>query len=242
VARRVCRASREKFAEYLPAQVIAVSSARDADRYAGSLPNAYVEITMKRPAWLVLSLLVLIAPTVATAKHDHADGNGLADTTVMIIRHAEKPASGTGLTPEGEARATAYVGYFEHFSVDGQPMTPNALYATADSKSSMRPRLTITPLSQAIGLPIDHRFADRQTKEIADALRTEAHGNRVLIAWHHGEIPALIDALGGDSAALIPGGKWPSDVFGWVVVLQYDHKGRLVSSQVVREHLMPDDQ
>jgi hypothetical protein len=31
-------------------------------------------------------------------------------------------------------------------------------------------------------------------------------------------------------------------VFGWVVVLRYDHKGRLVSSQVVQEHLMPDDQ
>jgi hypothetical protein len=121
-------------------------------------------------------------------------------------------------------------------------MTPNALYATADSKSSMRPRLTITPLSQALGLPIDNRFADKQTREVADALRTEAHGHRVLIAWHHGEIPKLIDALGGDSAALIPGDKWPSDVFGWVVVLQYDHKGRLVSSQVVHEHLMPDDQ
>jgi hypothetical protein len=219
-----------------------MSSGCDVDRYAGSLSVVSLETVMKRPARLILSLLVLIAPAVATAKHDHADGNGLADTTVMIIRHAEKPESGAGLTPDGEARARAYVGYFQHFSVDGQPMTPNALYATADSKSSMRPRLTITPLSQALGLPIDNRFADKQTREMADALRTEAHGHRVLIAWHHGEIPKLIDALGGDSAALIPGDKWPSDVFGWVVVLQYDHKGRLVSSQVVHEHLMPDDQ
>jgi hypothetical protein len=64
----------------------------------------------------------------------------------------------------------------------------------------------------------------------------------VLIAWHHGEIPKLIHDLGADSAALIPGDKWAPEVFGWVVVLQYDHKGRLVSSQVVHEHLMPDDQ
>jgi len=185
---------------------------------------------------------ILVVPTMASAKHDHgADGNGLADTTVMIIRHAEKPDSGSGLTPAGEARARAYVDYFEHFTVDGQPMTPNVLFAAADSKSSMRPRLTIEPLSQGMGLPIDSRFADKQTKEIADALRATAHGNRVLIAWHHGEIPRLIDDLGGDSASLIPGDKWPSEVFGWVVVLRYDHHGQLVNAQVIHEHLMPDD-
>jgi hypothetical protein len=196
---------------------------------------------MKRLTWLALFFSVSIIPTMAMAKHDHAAGDGLADTTVMIIRHAEKPESGPGLTPAGEARAQAYVGYFQHFTVGGAPMVPNALYASADSKSSMRPRLTITPLSQALGLPIDNRFADKQTKEMADALRTETHGNHVLIAWHHGEIPKLIHDLGGDSAALFPGDKWPSDVFGWVVVLQYDHKGRLVASQVVHEDLMPDD-
>lgn len=195
--------------------------------------------SMKYRVWLIL-LVILIVPGLVSAKHDHS-GDGLADTTVMIIRHAEKPESGPGLTPEGEARAQAYVAYFEHFSVNGQPMVPNALYAAADSKSSMRPRLTITPLSQALGLPIDSRFADKQTQQIADALRTESHGNQVLIAWHHGEIPKLIHDLGGDADALIPGDKWPSKVFGWVVVLQYDHKGRLAASEVIHENLMPDD-
>ncbi|MBE1160557.1 flagellar basal body-associated protein FliL [Dyella sp. 7MK23] len=186
-------------------------------------------------------LPLLIVPSLALAKHDHGSGDGLADATVLIIRHAEKPADGAGLTPEGEARARAYVGYFEHFSLNGAPMVPNALYAAADSKSSMRPRLTITPLSEALQLPIDSRFADKQTRKLVDALRQEPHGKQVLIAWHHGEIPALIDDLGGDAAALIPGDKWPSQVFGWVIVLQYDHKGRLAASQVVHEDLMPDD-
>jgi hypothetical protein len=197
---------------------------------------------MKRFTWLAMFFSLVAVSTIASAKHDRADGgNGLADTTVMIIRHAEKPDSGSGLTPAGEARARAYVDYFEHFAVDGQPMAPNSLYASADSKSSMRPRLTIEPLSQAMGLPIDSRFADKQTEEIADALRTTAHGKRVLIAWHHGEIPKLIRDLGGDSASLIPGDKWPSDVFGWVVVLRYDRHGELVNAQVIHEHLMPDD-
>ncbi|MFK2900567.1 flagellar basal body-associated protein FliL [Dyella jejuensis] len=160
---------------------------------------------------------------------------------MMIIRHAEKPESGAGLAPEGVARAQAYVGYFEHFTLDGEPMVPNALYATADSPSSMRPRLTITPLSRALGLPIDDRFTDKQTRELAESLRTDPHGDHVLIAWHHGELPKLVRDLGGDPTTLIPGGKWPSQVFGWVVVLRYDHRGRLVSSQLIHEHRMPDD-
>jgi hypothetical protein len=195
---------------------------------------------MKSLVLLMASISVLVAPLCAAARHDHA-GNGLADATVMIIRHAEKPDDGAGLTPAGEARAQAYVGYFEHFTLHGQLITPNALYASADSRSSMRPRLTITPLSRSLGLPIDDRFADKQTKDIAAALRSEAHGNRVLICWHHGEIPKLIHDLGGDPVALLGGDKWPGDVFGWVVVLRYDHQGRLADAEVVHERLMPDD-
>ena len=45
---------------------------------------------MKSLALLMASISVLVAPLCAASRHDHA-GNGLADTTVMIIRHAEKP-------------------------------------------------------------------------------------------------------------------------------------------------------
>jgi hypothetical protein len=200
---------------------------------------------MNRSVWCAVFALALVVPTMALAKHDHDKrGRGLADTTVLIIRHAEKPDSGAGLTPAGEARAQAYVGYFEHFSLNGQPMRPDWLVAAADSKQSMRPRLTIEPLSQALNLPIDDRFSDKQAKDLADALRSENHGSIVLICWHHGEIPKLIHELGADAAALIAGDKWPPSVFGWVVVLHYDHQGNLVpgSAQVIPEHLMPDDQ
>lgn len=194
---------------------------------------------------LLLMTSALLCPAAAIAKHDHEhSAKGLADTTVLIIRHAEKPDEGSGLTPEGEARAQAYVKYFEHFSIDGQPARPDTLIAAADSKESIRPRLTIEPLSAATGLPIDDRFSDKQAKELADALRHGDHGQTVLICWHHGEIPKLIHELGGDAAALIHGDKWPSKVFGWVVVLRYDPKGHVIpgASQVIEEHLMPDDQ
>jgi hypothetical protein len=197
---------------------------------------------MKRFRRLAFCACTLMLPTVATAQHEH-DDRGLADTTVLIIRHAEKPDSGSGLTSAGEARAYAYVNYFENFTLHGVTVRPDALFAAADSKESMRPRLTIEPLSHALGLSIDDRFSDKQSKELANALRAEPHGRVVLICWHHGEIPKLIHALGADSSALIPGDKWPSNVFGWVVVLRYDHRGKLIpgSVQVIPEHLMLDD-
>lgn len=199
---------------------------------------------MRRLSPLCWMLAVLwLLPCAAALAHHHHDGKlrGLADTTVLIVRHAEKPAHGTGLAPAGQARAQAYVRYFESFAVDGQPLRPDTLVATADSRHSDRPELTLQPLAQALGLPIDDRFDDQQVKELADMLEQQPHGSVVLICWHHGEVPKLVHALGGDPSALLPHGKWPSKVFGWVLVLRYDHQGYLASAQRIDEHLMPDD-
>jgi len=172
-------------------------------------------------AWLAIGVL---AGQVAVAK----ERTGLADATVVIVRHGEKPDEGAGLSPAGEARAKAYVGYFEHLSLDGTPFRPDTLVASADSKNSARERLTLEPLAQALGLPIDQRFADKEVKQLAHALGGESHGKSVLIAWHHGELAKLIDALGANPATLLPDGRWPDDVFNWVVVLRYDHQGKLI--------------
>src|SRR5262245_23938348 len=88
---------------------------------------------------LWISLLSLIAQA--------ADGpkNG----TVLIIRHAEKPADGPGLTPRGEERAKAYPRYFRNFTVDGKPLHLDRIFAAADSDESQRPRLTVLPLARS---------------------------------------------------------------------------------------------
>src|ERR1700722_1599091 len=150
----------------------------------------------------------------------------LKDAVVLIIRHAEKPASGDGLTPAGEARAKAYVHYFKNYMVDGKPFEADHLFAAADSKGSRRPRLTLTPLSEATGLRIDQRFTDKQFRELADDLRAKPHGRDILICWHHGEIPGLLHALGASPEELLPGGKWPDEVFGWVIQLRYGREGQ----------------
>ena len=179
---------------------------------------------------------------MALALSAHAAGDtttGLADATVLIVRHGEKPDSGPDLSPEGQARAQAYVAYFQHFMLDGAPLRPDMLVASADSRSSARERLTLTPLSQALKLPIDQRFADREVQNLVAALSTESHGKSILIAWHHGQLAKLIKAFGADPQALLPNGKWPGDVFNWVVVLRFDHSGQLVpgSAKIIEEKL-----
>jgi hypothetical protein len=196
---------------------------------------------MRFNLFLCLFLALAVPLTVFAAPPGDASAPALANTVILIIRHAEKPASGFGLTPEGEARAKAYVDYFKKFTVDGQPLKLDYIFAAADSKGSHRPRLTVEPTGQALGLAVDSRFSDKEAQAQADEIRSAPHGRAILIAWHHGQIPALLRALGADAGKVIPGAKWPDDVFGWVIQLRFDAAGHLVEATRINEHLLPDD-
>ena len=93
-----------------------------------------------------------------------------------------------------------------------------------------------------MNLPIDTRFSDKSPEEIADELRSKAHGKVVLISWRHSGIPKLISALGGDPA-LIPNSRWPEEVYDWVILLRFDKDGKLIpnSARRIKEKLMPGD-
>ena len=186
--------------------------------------------------WGLLASLALPCRT-AFAKHDLASMQ-MAGVTILIVRHAEKPDSGAELSPAGSARAAAYARYFNPFhAAPGGPFTPDMLIASKDTTKSDRPELTLKPLSAAIGLPIDTRFANRHAKDLAEALRSSAHGKHILIAWHHGHIPKLIRALGGDPDKVLPEGEWPEDVYDWVVELSFDNDGRLTDERKITENL-----
>jgi hypothetical protein len=157
--------------------------------------------------------------------------NHLANNTVLIVRHSEKPERGSGLTPLGEARAQLYAKYFEPFQEEGLSIPVDSLYAGADSKNSMRPRLTLEPLSKATGLPL------HDSEALVLELKTEAHGRHPLIAWRHGDMPALLTSFGASPEKLLPNGKWPDDVFDWVVVLTMGPDGQLASAKVIHEQL-----
>jgi len=165
----------------------------------------------------------------------------LSNAVILIIRHAEKPDAGLGLSADGEKRANTYTNYFKNFTVDGQPLKIDYLFAAADSKESSRSRLTLEPLAKTLGLTLDTRFKNKDYPLLADELRTKPHGHAVLIAWHQGNIPELTQALGADPAKVFPKGNWQDDVYGWVIQLRYDADGKLIDAKRINEKLMPDD-
>ena len=168
---------------------------------------------------------------------------GPKNSVVLIIRHAENAADGHGLSPRGEERAKAYKNYFQNFTVDGKPRKPETVLVAADSKQSHRPRLTVEPFAKAENLPIDNRFANKQPSDLAAELRANHQGKVTLVCWHHGQIPDLLRALGVAPETLVPGGKWPKDVYDWVIMASFDENGHLIPENTKRisEHLLPGD-
>ena len=176
-------------------------------------------------AALVLALGFLVTP--GAWAETAAKPAALSNATILIIRHAEKPEEGTGLTPAGEKRALAYVNYFASLRVDKAPLRLDHLFAAADSKNSERPRLTLQPLSRELKLPLDLRFEADDVAALAEELYRRDHGKGIVICWHHGTIPALLAELGADPARLLPDGEWPKDVFNWVIELHFDANGQI---------------
>ncbi|MBC2384240.1 flagellar basal body-associated protein FliL [Pseudomonas sp. WS 5106] len=190
---------------------------------------------------LLLGMLMLLSVQACAHKKDEA--LGLSNVTVLIVRHAEKPAQGPLLNARGEQRAAAYASYFDPLQLNGVSVVPQRLIATSDSKDSSRPRLTLTPLSQRLQLPIEQPYADNEVDKLVKSLRKSNQAQTVLIAWHHGHIDKLIAAFGGDGPALTGLPKWPESVYDWLIVLRFDEQGQLIESrsQKVQEHLLPGD-
>jgi broad specificity phosphatase PhoE len=189
--------------------------------------------------WRVFAAILFAFSPILTADAQEGPKNSV----ILIIRHAENPANGHGLSPRGKERAEAYVKFFQNFTVDGKPREPEAVLVAADSKHSHRPRLTVEPFAKAANLPIDNRFANKQPADLAAELRANYQGKVILICWHHGEIPALLRALGAAPKTLLPNGKWPKDVYDWVIMASFDENGRLIpeGTKRITEHLLQGD-
>jgi hypothetical protein len=191
---------------------------------------------------LLSTISVALLLGVSFTSQGQAAPSGPAGAVVLIIRHAEKPEAGMGLSDEGSKRAAAYVAFFPNFKIDGKQAKPTYLFATRDSEKSQRPRLTLQPLSAALHLPLRAEIKNKDFEVLAESLKGAKYGGQtILICWHHGNIPDLLRALGADPARLLPRGTWPENVFGWVVALQYDQEGKLKESLVINENLAPSD-
>jgi broad specificity phosphatase PhoE len=160
------------------------------------------------------------------------------NTNILMIRHAEKPDSGSDLAVAGQERAQAYVAYFRNYSINSSLVKLDYLFAAANSSASQRPQLTIQPLAAALGLPINDKYEDKDYQKAADYIlqNPKYDQKNLLICWHHGEVLDLAEALGATglpSASNWPAKPWPGKVFGWLLQLCYDDKGAIIPAQTI---------
>lgn len=159
----------------------------------------------------------------------------LKNTNIFIIRHGEKPSDGSdGLTLAGQARAQAYVSYFQNYTIDCELLQWKALFAATSSKTSRRPLLTLEPLSKALGLEINADYDDKIPEKLVQDLRTNPNFDsaNILISWRHSGMLELADALGVESHKLPGSANWvskpfPACVFGWVLQICFNEHGEI---------------
>ncbi|MDR3393666.1 MAG: hypothetical protein P4L70_01560 [Parasulfuritortus sp.] len=112
-----------------------------------------------------------------------------SDNTIVIVRHAEKPAMGLGqLTCQGLNRSLALAPVL--LSRYGKPMAiyaPNPSVLKKDKGipyAYVRPLATIEPLAIRSGLPVHVEYGMTQVNQLATALLAGPPGTRV-VAWEH---------------------------------------------------------
>jgi hypothetical protein len=183
-------------------------------------------------------LLVVLSVALAGLAFGQTPGGGQPPRTILLIRHAEKPASGIDLAPAGFERAKLIPLLFggAGAAAPHNLPRPELLFATRVSKNSNRPVETITPLSEALNLAISHDVADKDFATLATELLSGKYaGKVVLVAWHHGSLPAFAKALG----AVAPYDPWPETQFDRVWRIDYaDGKAVLTD---LPQGLMPGD-
>jgi len=155
----------------------------------------------------------------------------------MLIRHAEKLTDGRlDLSAVGFERAKVIPLLFGGPGETHKLPRPDFLFATHMSKHSDRPVETITPLSEALGLPISTEIEDKDFATLAKELLSGKYaGKVVLVAWHHGSLPEFARALG----AVPPYDPWPDTQFDRV--WRIDYKGGKATLLDLPQDLLPGD-
>jgi hypothetical protein len=153
-----------------------------------------------------------------------------AATTILVMRHAEKPDDPfePDLTKDGHARAEKLVGFIQN-----KFGTPDFIFAAAITRHSARPYETVRPLSRATGIGIDATIADNDYGVLAELLRTRKKyaGKLVVVCWHHGNIPPMMRYLGAEKTDYPR--PWDHKVFN--LILRTEISGDEVSVKKVKE-------
>ncbi len=173
---------------------------------------------------LVFALAGLFVPSVQ------------ADTTIVIVRHGEKPPQGLGqLTCQGLNRSLALAPLL--LSRYGKP---TAVYAPNPAIQKMdhgvpyayvRPLATIQPLAIRVGLPVNVEWGMTEIEPLAARILASPSGTH-MVAWEHHLAVSLakhlVTRLEGNPDE-VP--KWADDDFDSIFVIRISAPGKVVFSR-----------
>jgi len=148
---------------------------------------------------------------------------------VMLIRHAEKPASGNDLSAMGWRRAECIRDLF----MKNETLKPNTIYAQKASKKnddtipdSRRQIETVAPLARALGLTIDNSFTSFEIDALSqDIAGLEESSFPVLVSWNHDEIKNFLINF-GMNYQVAP--TYPSKRYDLVWIIERDINNQVV--------------
>ena len=140
---------------------------------------------------ILLSSLLLSLLTLTSAK-----------PTVYLIRHGEKPVSGSGLAPQGVQRAQCLVNVFSarsHYKIGHiMAQTPMA------SGKQQRPYDTVRPLAKSMNMTVDTSCQRDDGACVANVVGNYTGPGNILICWEHKMLTNVTAALGDPNAPTYP--------------------------------------
>jgi hypothetical protein len=203
---------------------------------------------MKRPFVPVVALL-LCCFTAIEARGQAADTAPAVPTaqaqveTIVLIRHAEKPANDLGqLTFQGLNRALALpdvlIGKYGKADYVFAPSTQKELIRDGVKYSYIRALITIEPTAIRLGVPVNARLDRDEIEALQKELLSPAYSHALIfVAWEHLRLDTLVKnmmkALGGDPKA-VP--EWPEKDYDSIFVLKIRTDGEKRSVTFQQDH------
>ncbi len=122
------------------------------------------------------------------------------ETTVILVRHAEKSDEPGNNNPNLSASGTERAQILAHILINAGVTD---VYAT----QYLRTQQTVRPLADRLGLQVNEIDA-RNTAELARRVKSDRPGGVMLVAGHSNSVPEIISAIGGEQPPAIPDSEY----------------------------------
>ena len=177
-------------------------------------------------------------PSASAATLSHAPAQGPAVEsrdrsveTLVLVRHAEKPADGLGLlTCKGLNRALLLPDFFaanferpDHIFAPNPAVKVTEIHGNGQRYDYVRPLLTIAPTAVRLGVPINTQLPFNDPGLLADTLLDpQYHNDTIYVAWEHSNLVAFAEIVLKRFHDLAPVPQWPDSDYDAYYVFRID--------------------